>query len=205
MTFAQIASYNTGAAPAITNLTFAPVSPNAGPSSIPSQGVGNASLDVQHVFARNTTVDLGYTYNYSFNQYLTYDSNYIPIGTSWPFTKSNLNPTTTGSSSADIGSIYERTIYPGYGAVNTAAFFGSSRYNGITARVNKQISHNLAGGISYTLSKAMGVTTYSPEVANNNAYNYGRLPFDRRHNLQIAYVYNLPITPPDTALKRSHI
>jgi hypothetical protein len=38
----------------------------------------------------------------------------------------------------------------------------------------------------------MGTTTYSPEVADNHSYNYGRLPFDRRHNLQITYVYNIP-------------
>jgi len=192
VTFAQIAAANTGSVPALNNVTIAPVSPSAWPSSIPSQGVANGSLDLQHIFGRTTVVDLGYTMNYSYNQYLTYDLNYVPLGASWPFTPSNLNPTTAGGSSADIGSIYERSIYPGYGAINGAAFLGSSHYDAITAKVTKQISHGLSAGVAYTLSKANGITTYSPEVSNNTAYNYGRLATDRRQNLQISYVYNIP-------------
>ena len=192
VTFGQLAALNNSAIPNLTNITLAPVSPNSWPSNIPSQKVGNGSLDIQHRLGRYTVIDAGYTLNYSSNQYRTYDINYVPIGASWPFKASNLNPTTTGNSSADIGSIYERTLYPGYGAINGAAFLGNSRYNALTTRITKQVSHNLSAGASYTWSKAMGVTTYSPEVANNRSYNYGRLPFDRRHNLQITYVYDIP-------------
>ena len=84
----------------------------------------NASIDVQRTLGSNTMVDVGYTWNYSYNQHVTYDANWIPIGTGWPFTPSNLNPTTAGNTSADIGSIFERTIYPGYGTVTDAAMVG---------------------------------------------------------------------------------
>lgn len=192
VTFGQIAAVDNSAVPNFTNVTLAPVSPNAWPTNVPSQKVGNGSLDIQHRFGKSTVIDAGYTLNYSSNQYLTYDLNYIPIGASWPFKASNLNPTTSGSTSADLGSIYERTLYPGYGAINGAAFLGSSRYNALTTRVTRQISHGLSAGASYTWSKAMGITTYSPEVTNNRSYNYGVLPFDRTHDLQITYVYNIP-------------
>lgn len=192
LSFAQMGALDNSVVPDITNITLAPATPNSWPSNVPSQKVGNGSLDVQHRVGRYTVIDAGYTLNYSSSQYLTYDLNYIPIGTSWPFKASNLNPTTAGNSSADIGSIYERNLYPGYGAINGAAFLGNSRYNALTTRINRQLSHNFSAGASYTWSKAMGTTTYSPEVANNRSYNYGRLPFDRRHNLQITYVYNLP-------------
>lgn len=193
VTFAQIAAADVGQTPpALTNVTIAPASPNAWPSSVPYEGVGSAGADIQRILDRNTTVDLGYALTYSFDQYLTYDMNYIPIGTSWPFKSSNLNPTTSGSISSDIGSIFERSLYPGYGAINTAAFLGSSNYNALTARVNRRIWHNLALDAAYTWSKALGVTTYSPEVANNISYNYGRLATDRNQNLQVTWVYGLP-------------
>ena len=52
-------------------------------------------------------------WDHSYNQHLTYNPNWIPIGTGWPFTPSNINPTTAGNTSADIGSIFERTTLPG--------------------------------------------------------------------------------------------
>ena len=45
---------------------------------------------------------------------------------------------------------------------------------------------------SYTFSKALGTTSYTPAVPNNEEWNYGRLSTDRRHNLQISYYYDFP-------------
>jgi hypothetical protein len=38
----------------------------------------------------------------------------------------------------------------------------------------------------------MGVTTYTPAVADNHEWNYGRVTGDRPHNLQINYSYEIP-------------
>ncbi len=195
VTFSRISAPNTGAAPHLNNGVIAPLSPYSWPSSVPSQGVGNGSLDIQHLFGKTMAVDIGYTTNYSYKQFLTYDLNYIPVGTSWPFNTSNLNPTTAGNTSADIGSVYERSRYPGYGSITGAAFLGSSNYNALTATLSRQMAHGLAFGAAYTLSKANGVAVYSPEVADNRVYNYGRLAADRKHNLQISYAYNVPGFP----------
>ena len=192
VTFAQISALNAGTAPPLTNATLAPASPLSWPSSVPYQRVQNASLDIQRVLNKSTVIGLGYTVNDSSDQYLTYNINYIPIGTSWPFTKSNLNPTTSGNTSSDIGSIFERTIYPGYGPINAAAFAGNSKYGAFRATANKYITHGLSVAATYTWSRSSGVTAFSPEVANNTAYNYGLLPFDRRQNLQVSYTYSIP-------------
>jgi len=137
-------------------------------------------------------VSVGTTWNHSYDQHLTYNSNWIPIGTGWPFTPSNLNPTTAGATSADIGSIFERSLYPGYGAMTTSGFAGNSTYNSFTATLNRRLSHGLSMGVAYTFSKAMGTTAYTPAVSDNRAWNYGRLSFDKTHNLQINYTYEIP-------------
>jgi len=163
---------------------------------VPFDAVQNASLDVQRNVGRTMVVDIGYTLNRSYNQKLTYNVNSIPIGAGWPFTPSALDPTTSDGSSNTIaqwqGGILQRTIYPGYNAINSAYFLGHNIYNGLTLNISKRASRGLAWGAVYTYSKGMGTTTYTPVVANNEAWNYGRLGSDRTHNLQINYNYEIP-------------
>jgi hypothetical protein len=192
LSFAQIAAQNTGAPPSFSSLSVAPTAPAAWPAHVPWDAVMNASIGVQRSLGGNVVFDVGYTWSYSYNQHVTYDANWIPIGTGWPFTPSNLNPTTAGNTSADIGSIFERTIYPGYGTVTNAAMIGHDNFNALTATMQKRLSHGLVFGLSYTFSKALGTTSYNLAVPNNEAWNYGRLSTDRRNNLQINYYYDLP-------------
>ncbi len=192
VTFPQLGAADGGVAPSLTNVTIAPVSPYSWPSSVPSPGVENGSVDVQHVLGSNTAIDVGGVMNHAFNQFLTYDMNYVPIGAAWPFTKSNLSPATSGNSSADIGSIFERPNFPGYGPITGVAFLGRSNYHAVTARVVQAFTHGLSGSAAYTWSHADGVTTFDAGVPNNTAYNSGRLATDRRQNLQITWIYSLP-------------
>jgi len=158
--------------------------------------VQNASIDIQRNIGKSFVIDLGYTLNYSYNQKLTYNVNSIPIGAGWPFTPSALDPTTGGSTSNSIqqyqGGILQRTIYPGYNSISSAYFLGHNNYNAFTANVSKRLSHGLSWGAVYTFSKGLGTTSYTPVVANNESWNYGRLGSDRRNNLQMNYNYDLP-------------
>lgn len=192
VTFGQIATLDGGQPPSLSSLSIAPIAPTAYPANVPWDKVINASIDVQRTFGSNIVVDLGYTMSYSFDQHLSYNANYIPIGTGWPFTPSHLNPTTAGNTSADVGSIFERTIYPGYGSITENEFWGHANYNALTATGQKRLSHGLVVGAAYTFSKALGTTSYNPVVPNNEAWNYGRLSIDRRNNLQVNYSYDLP-------------
>ena len=193
VSLAQIAAQNTGAPPSLASLSTAPNSPYIWlPSKVPWDKVMNASLDVQRSLGTNTVVSLGTRWDRSYNQHLLYNPNWIPIGTGWPFTPSNINPTTAGNTSADIGSIFERKIYPGYGQMYSSGFMGDSIYNAMIASLNRRVSHGLAVGVAYTWSKSLGITTYTPAVANNKAWNYGRVAGDRPQNLQINFNYNIP-------------
>src|ERR1017187_326713 len=193
VTFAQIAAQNTGAPPSLASMSTAPNSPTIWlPTEVPWDKVMNASLDVQRSIGASTVITIGTRWDRGYDQHLTYNPNWIPIGTGWPFTPSNRNPTTAGNTSADIGSIFERTVYPGYGGMTSSGFQGESIYNALTATMSRRLSHGLAVGAAYTFSKALGTTTYTPAVPNNKAWNYGRVSGDRPQNLQINYTYDIP-------------
>jgi hypothetical protein len=197
ITLAQIQAQNTGAAPSFTNLSLAPLGPNAWTfGRVPFDAVQNASLDIQRNVGKSMIIDVGYTLNYSYNQKTSYNINYIPIGAGWPFNPAALDPTTAGNTSNSIqqyqGGILQRTIYPGFNGISSAFFYLHNNYNGLTVNVSKRMSHGLTWGAVYTFSRGMGTTTYTPVVANNDAWNYGRLSTDRRNNLQVNYSYDLP-------------
>lgn len=196
-TLDQIAAANTGKPPSFTALAVSPLAPNSWTTGkVPFDAVQNASIDIQRNIGKSMVVDLGYTLNYSYNQKLTYNINYIPIGSGWPFNPAALDPTTAGNTSNSIsqwqGGILQRTIYPGYNSISSAFFLGHNNYNALTVNVSRRYSHGLQWGAVYTYSKALGATSYTPVVANNDAWNYGPLGSDRRNNLQINYTYDIP-------------
>jgi hypothetical protein len=158
--------------------------------NVPWDGVDNWSVDIQRQFGNSTLVDVGYTGNRSFNQDLTYNINYIPLGARAPFTPSAADPTTGATTYAN--DIFLRTLYPGYGIINQHSLRGYSNYNALTFAVNRKMEHGLAWGLSYTFGKALGLTAFNPVVPNNAQWNYGRLSVDRRNNLQLNYTYQIP-------------
>src|ERR1019366_1634910 len=70
---------------------------------------------------------------------------------------------------------------PGVRPDVSSGFQGSSVYNALSATVSRRLSYGLTVGAAYTFSKAMGVTTYNPAVADNHEWNYGRVTGDRPH------------------------
>ena len=202
VSLAQIQAQNTGAPPTLASLTVAPSSPTIWlPSSVPWDKVMNASLEVQRSFGTNTVVSVGTRWDRGYNLHLTYNPNYIPIGTGWPFTPGNINPTTAGNTSTDIGSIFERSIYPGYGSMTSSGFSGESIYDALTATLNRRLSQGVQVGVAYTYSKAMGVTTFTPAVPNNKNWNYGRVASDRPQDLQVSFAYEIPNLGKKTGVK----
>jgi len=201
LTFSQIQALNTGAAPSINAVNGLGVN-SPGQSyalgNVPYDGTQTASVNLQRNVGRGTVVDIGYVFDRSFNQPMSYNINSEPIGTGWPFTPSNLNPITTGSSSADIGSQFEHAIYPGLGTVTQWCWCGFTNYNGLNVTANRRMSHGLAMGVNYTFSKSMG-TISDTAGANglngaptNNQWNYGRQTTDRTHNFIMNYTYQIP-------------
>jgi hypothetical protein len=170
-------------------LVFGPQTYSSWPSGdIPWNGVRNASLQIQRSFG-GMVVEVGYTGNWSYNQNLSYNINTIPIG--GRFLPANADPTNGGKPLPDV---LLRSTYKGFNTLNSYAEIGHSNYHSLTASAQRRLSHGLAFGLAYTYSKAMGTTGFNPVVADNEAYNYGRLGSDRRHNLQVNWSYLLPKT-----------
>ncbi len=117
LTLAQLAADNTGTVPAIsTQQGVTPFGINSYPNQVPWDTVQSASAGIQHTFGNSLVVDIGYTLNRVYNQHIATgccDINYIPVGTGWPFTTSNLDPTTGGSTSNSINSNLLGSMYPG--------------------------------------------------------------------------------------------
>ena len=201
LTFDQIRALRVGSAPDINSVSLPPNAPGQSypfKGNIPHDATQTASFDVQTNIGQGTVVDVGYTFNRSFNQPTSYDLNWVPVGTGWPFTAANLNPTTTGGSSADIGSNFERTNFPGLGSVTGWAWKGYTNYNALNFTLNRRMTHGLAWGINYTFSKSMQMLNYNPVltgqngIPSNDSYYYGRESSDRTHNLVVSYNYEFP-------------
>jgi hypothetical protein len=182
-TFSQIAESG-------SNLVFGPVATTNGwplDQNVPWDRVHNASIEVQRAIGAGTVVSVGYVGNWGYNQNLTSNINPIPIGAR--FAPSAADPTNGGKPLPDI---FLRTVYPGLNTINLHNFVGHTNYNAFQATMQRRFSHGLAWGLAYTWSKALGTTTFTPGVPDNEAWNYGRLASDRRHNLAVNYSYELP-------------
>ncbi len=205
-TLAQIAAQNTGTVPSIsTQQGVAPATAQGFPAQVPWDTVQSASLGVQHTFGSNMVIDVGYTLQYVHHEHVATcsgtdcnDINYIPVGAGWPFNGAALDPTTAGSTSNNLNTNLERTLYPGYAGIFMANYNGHSSYNALTSSMNKRFSHGLSFGSSFTYSKAMGTIAYSPAltgtngIPSNEAYNYGRISTDRPINFAVSYSYDIP-------------
>jgi hypothetical protein len=182
-TFAQIASSG-------NSLVFGPATEYMWPAgNIPWDRAQNASLNLQRSVSKDLVVEVGYTGNWGYNQQLSYDINPIPVGTRAPFSNANADSTNGNKTLPDI---LLRTVYPGFNTINGYSHLGHTNYHALTTSLQQRFSHGLAFGMAYTFSKALGTTTFTPVVANNEAWNYGRLSFDRRQNFQFNYTYNFP-------------
>jgi hypothetical protein len=116
----------------------------------------------------------------------------------------NLPQTTTGSA-VGAGSLANPFIgvetNPNFGSLNNAAATSHSSYNSLQVGLNRQLSHNLQGQVSYTYSKCIddGSVTSSTEQGAyevtdpyDQSYDRGRCAFDITHALTVNGMYTLP-------------
>jgi Carboxypeptidase regulatory-like domain len=172
------------------NLVFGPGTFYMWPSgNIPWDRTQNASLNVQRQLPGGMVLDVGYTGDWQYNQQLSYNINPIPLGTRAPFNSKNADATNSNKTLPDV---LLRTQYPGYNAINSYAHLGHTNYNAMTMQLQRRFSRGLAFGVAYTWGHALGTTAYNPVVPNNEAWNYGRQPFDIRNNIQANYTYEIP-------------
>jgi hypothetical protein len=137
-------------------------------------------LDVAYV--GNHAVDLignNYTKAYSINP--------IPLGAD--FLAKNQDPTKAGSI---LPAALLRPAYPGYNDINMEWFGGHVTYYALQTSLQRRFSHGLMFGGAFTWSHLLGVGSFDPLVADNDARNYGPQSIDRRKVATINYSWDLP-------------
>ena len=86
--------------------------------------------------------------------------------------------------------------YQGFGNINIHQMGGNANYNSMQVALERRFARQLFVQVSYTWSKALGVANADGDFiridGNTHAANYGPLSSDRRHNLVINSIYQLP-------------
>jgi len=91
--------------------------------------------------------------------------------------------------------------HQGFGQIQYIEPSTSTNYHSLQASLNRRFFRGLLLGVNYTWSKALGtqsadlpnVTNFgAPHILDNRRANYGPLDFDRRHNFNINWVWQLP-------------
>ncbi len=95
--------------------------------------------------------------------------------------------------------------YQGYGVIRLSENAGKSVYNSLQISADRRYSNGLKVGAAYTLSKSEDNGS-DKRVVLWNSYDdtayWGTSEFDRRHNLNFYYIYDLPFwRDQDTTLK----
>jgi hypothetical protein len=89
--------------------------------------------------------------------------------------------------------------YTGYSGVSYINYGATSNYHSLQAMLNRRFAKGLQFGTSYTWSKWLDAVDYddnsvSPFVSAKQ-WNYGLSAMDRRHNLRVNFLYDLPNVP----------
>lgn len=177
--------------------------------------IHNFSLQIQRSLGFETVLSIGYVGSTSSHLSQRRNINYIPLGTL--FRKEAQNPTrfpggVVPDEDPTIPQIYKDAglkfdgskallpqflrPYPGYNNILFTEGSGSSNYHAMQITLQRKFGHKLTYSASYTWSRAMDTANSDTETVQSPSdirrFNYRRASFDRRHNLAVNYIWNLP-------------
>ena len=149
----------------------------------------NTSLGIQRAIGRGMVLDVAYVGSFGRHIGETIDLNQLPYGAR--FLPSSQD-TTNGKPLSD--NFLRR--YQGYSGIPYLIFGGNSSYHSLQAQLNRRFSHGLEFGTVFTWSKAMTYTkddqgSISTDL-NPKYWDYGLADYNRKFNLTIHYLYDLP-------------
>ena len=100
--------------------------------------------------------------------------------------------------------------YQGFGNISYIESASSSNYHSLQSSINRRFSKGLLVGATYTWSKALGTQANdlpgingfgAPRIdGNQRRANYAPQDFDRRHNFNVNWVYEIPKATQNRAL-----
>src|SRR5262249_26408676 len=108
----------------------------------------------------------------------------------------NINQLPTSTLQANPGvNIAALRPYLGYGAIRQTENTGRSRYNALQISADRRYLNGLKLGFAYTLGKSEDNASDKRNVVWNtydDSFYWGASNFDRRHVLNVYYIYDLP-------------
>jgi hypothetical protein len=169
----------------------------------PDQSTGRVPLDraAAEYTPEIDNIDRGYiqTWNVAFERRLPFDVSadiaYVGAKGTGGYAALDINAPTvlgTGNNGRPFASL-GRTV-----AINSWGMRLKTQYNSLQVALNKPFTHGFMLKGAYTLSKAMdesdndGRATLTWNTPSELGRNWAPAGFDRRHNLQLGFVYQLP-------------
>jgi hypothetical protein len=180
--------------------------------------VGNWTLNLQHSFTPNLSLELAYVGNHGSNLVGIRDINQPPVGSGWPaagiaactaaaLAAGGTYPTATNPACQDDAANLEQLNDPYYGKFPYLANIFQmgnvyrSNYNGLQVTLNARNYHGLSMVAGYTYSHALddvganwdfGYGSGLPQNAYNPAAEYANSDFDIRQRLTLSMTYAIP-------------
>ncbi len=168
------------------------------------------TLNVQHSFTPNLSMEIGYVGNHGGNLTGIRDINQPPVGSGWPASAItaciqsgysdpvNCAPDSTGGEEANRP---YATQFPTFSNIFQMGNVYRSNYNGLQATVNARNYHGLTMVAGYTYGHALddvganwdfGYGAGLPQDSYHVAREYANSDFDIRHRLTLSFTYAIP-------------
>jgi hypothetical protein len=172
--------------------------------------VWNWTLNVQHAFTTNLSVEAAYVGNHGSNLTGIRDINQPPVGSGWPAAAitaciasgytdpNNCAPDSTGGEEANRPFA---TKFPYLANIFQMGNVYRSNYDGLQVTLNARNYHGLSMVAGYTYAHALddvganwdfGYGSGLPQNAHNVAAEYANSDFDIRHRLTVSLTYAIP-------------
>jgi len=155
----------------------------------PPPGTADFSLGVQHQLAPSVVAVLQYVGSLGWDQNDDRQINTLPLTTNGSYA------TREGVANGSLNS-NEYVNYPGFSAINQEENETNFNYNSLQAGVRVENRHGLTTQVAYTWSHNISDVSndlYGLSDPYNTRYDRGSdNTFDRRNDLNVSYVYDLP-------------
>lgn len=156
--------------------------------------VWNWTLNMQHSFTPNLSLEVAYVGNHGSNVVGIRDINQPPAG-------SDYNPNCTLGNSADQACRPYNAKFPFFSNIFQMGNVYRSNYNGLQATLNARNFHGLSMVAGYTYSHSLddvsanwdfGYGAGLPQNSYNLGAEYGNSDFDMRHRFTLSLTYAIP-------------
>lgn len=155
--------------------------------SYPAPATAQFSLGVQRQVAPSTIAVVQYVGSTGWHQNADRAINTVPLSTA--------NATRQEIAAGSYSNVNAIRIYPGFAGITMQENTTNNSYHSLQAGIRMENRYGLTFQADYTYSHAIDViSTEFNSLSNpfNPSYDYGSGKLDRRHILNVNYIYNLP-------------